>query len=306
MYFVDEEDDATLGVGNFLDYAFQTLLKLALVLGAGHERTHVERVQLLVFQVLGYVAAHYTLGQSLDDGRLTRTRLTYKYRVVLSPSREDLQHAAYLVVTSDDGVELALARLFHQILGILSKTLIVVVGRLRLHFLPLAQLVDGRAHLLLRASGILEDARGGRVDRKQSQQKRLNGDELVAHLGRNVGRALQHFVAFVAQIRLPALHAGQPADFALEHVLHLHGVHAELLEDEVGHVLGLRHDALQQVYRLDGLLAAALRGVDRLLDGLLRLDCKLVECHILFSFLYPDCVVCVIRKPSVQNACLCI
>ena len=39
---VDEEDDATVGIGNFLDDAFESLLKLALVLGTSHKRTHIQ------------------------------------------------------------------------------------------------------------------------------------------------------------------------------------------------------------------------------------------------------------------------
>ena len=75
--FVDEEDDVALGVCHLFDDALETLLKLALVFGTGHQRAHVEREELFVLQVLGHVAAHDTLGQSLHDGGLARSRLTY-------------------------------------------------------------------------------------------------------------------------------------------------------------------------------------------------------------------------------------
>ena len=47
--FVDEENDAALGLRHFVDDAFEAFLKFSLVLRASHERAHVERVELLVF-----------------------------------------------------------------------------------------------------------------------------------------------------------------------------------------------------------------------------------------------------------------
>ena len=83
VYLIDEEDYAAVAVGHFLYDALQTLLELAFVFGSGNQRTHVERVELLVFQVLGHIAADYTFGQTFDDGGLTCSRFTYKNRVVL-------------------------------------------------------------------------------------------------------------------------------------------------------------------------------------------------------------------------------
>ena len=40
--FVDEEDDVALGAHYLLNYAFEPLLKLALVLGAGYQCTHIK------------------------------------------------------------------------------------------------------------------------------------------------------------------------------------------------------------------------------------------------------------------------
>ena len=77
VYLVDEEDDVALTVGHLLDDALQPLLKLTLVFGTGHKSTHVERIELLVFQVFRHVATHNALGQSFGNGRLTRTRFTY-------------------------------------------------------------------------------------------------------------------------------------------------------------------------------------------------------------------------------------
>ena len=53
-------------------------------------------------------------------------------------------------------------------------------------------------------------------------------------------------------------------------------IDTQLLENEVGHVLSFLYDALQQMYRFNGLLLGALRSVHRLLDGFLRLDGQFV------------------------------
>ena len=130
MDLVDEEDDATLGLRHLVDDRLQTLLELTLILRTSDQRTHIERVELLVLQVLRHVATNDTACQSFDDGGLTRTRLTNQNRVVLRTTRQDLQHATNLVVTSDDRVELTLTSQVDQILGILLQRLVVVVGRL--------------------------------------------------------------------------------------------------------------------------------------------------------------------------------
>ena len=53
------------------------------------------------------------MGQALDDGRLTCTRLADEDGVVLGSSAENLQQASYLIVATDDGVELSRARFFY-------------------------------------------------------------------------------------------------------------------------------------------------------------------------------------------------
>ena len=44
MYFVDEQDDTSLALRHLVHHAFQSLLKLAFVLGTGYQRAHVQRV----------------------------------------------------------------------------------------------------------------------------------------------------------------------------------------------------------------------------------------------------------------------
>ena len=121
---------------HFFDYALQSLLELALVHRAGDERAHVERVDLLLLEVLGHVAAHDALRQAFDDGRLARAGFADQDGVVLGSSAQYLQHAAYLLVASDDGVELAFACPLAEVLCVLVERtflLLVVVGLIGVH-----------------------------------------------------------------------------------------------------------------------------------------------------------------------------
>ena len=79
---------------------------------------------------------------------------------------------------------------------------------------------------------------------------------------------------------MSALHARQVLDFLFQEHVYLLGIDSELLENEVAHVASLLHQGLQQMNWLYGLLSRTLRKVHSPLDCFLRLDCKLVECHI--------------------------
>ena len=168
MNLIDEEDDVAVGIRHLFDDALQAFLELTFVFGSGDKGTHVERIELLVLQVLRHITAHDTLRQPLDDGGLTCTRLTYQNRIVLGTAREDLQHPADLLITSDDRVEFPFAGFVYEVSRIFGECLVVVVCTLALYFLSLPQFLDRFQHLLLRATSIFEDPADGRVDLKQS------------------------------------------------------------------------------------------------------------------------------------------
>ena len=169
MDLIDEEDDTTIALGNLVDDTLQALLELTFIFGSCHQSTHVERVELLVLQILGHIASYDTSCQSLNDGGLTCTRLTYQNRIVLGTATQYLQNTTYLIVTTDNWVEFALTRQVNQILGVLLETLIVVVGTLRLYLLALTQFLNGSLHLLFGATGILHDTGCCGVDTEQGE-----------------------------------------------------------------------------------------------------------------------------------------
>ncbi len=184
--FVDEEDNLAFGRGHFVDDGLQTFLEFALVLGTGHEGAHIERVYLLAAQVLGHVTADDTLRESFGDGRLARTGFADKHGIVLRASAKYLEHAANLLVTSDDRVELARPRTFVEVHGVLRQRVVCIFGTLVGRGLALAELLDGGKHLLAVEAGILEDGRCGRTDFEYGQKYGLECHVLVAEFLRLV------------------------------------------------------------------------------------------------------------------------
>ena len=103
---VDEQH----GIGLFLERlqnGLETLFEIAAVLGAGQQRTHVERVDLSLFEDLGHLALRDAPGQALGDRRLAHTGLAHQQRVVLAAAAQDLDHALDLVLTADQRIDLA-------------------------------------------------------------------------------------------------------------------------------------------------------------------------------------------------------
>ncbi len=83
VQLVDEEDDAALRGLHLGEHALQALLELAAILGAGDERAHVEREQLLVLEALGHVALDDAQRQAFRDGGLADAGLADQHGIVL-------------------------------------------------------------------------------------------------------------------------------------------------------------------------------------------------------------------------------
>ena len=130
MDFVDKQDDVSFRLLHFVDDRFQTFFKFALILGSCNQRAHIQRVKLLVFQVLGHIPPQDTLGKSFHNGCFTRTRLSDQNRVVFGSPAQDLEHTADFFVTSDNRIELSVARCLNQVDGVFVERLIRIFARL--------------------------------------------------------------------------------------------------------------------------------------------------------------------------------
>jgi hypothetical protein len=121
---VDEEDDPARRIGHFLEHRLEPLFELAAVLGAGHQRPHIERDDGLVLESFGHVLADDPLRQPLDHGGLADARLADQHGIVLGAARQYLYHPADLVVASDHRIELALARQVGEVAAVAGERLV--------------------------------------------------------------------------------------------------------------------------------------------------------------------------------------
>mmetsp|Transcript_22789 Transcript_22789/g.40341 ORF Transcript_22789/g.40341 Transcript_22789/m.40341 type:complete len:530 (+) Transcript_22789:864-2453(+) len=106
---VDEEDDCPVFF-HLVDHSLEPLFELTTVLGASDQLAKIQGVYLPSHQCGGHVAVRNALGQTFDNSSLTHTRLSDEDGVVLSPSRENLDGSADLLVSSYNRIELAVYR----------------------------------------------------------------------------------------------------------------------------------------------------------------------------------------------------
>ena len=123
MDLIDEEDDLSVALGHGLDDAFESFLEFALVFCACNQRTHVQGIDFLAFQVLRDIAVDDPLRDAFGNGGLADARLTDQDRIVLGPAAQNLQHPPDLLVPADDRIELAAARTLIQVDGVLAQQL---------------------------------------------------------------------------------------------------------------------------------------------------------------------------------------
>ena len=129
---IDEEDvvGVVLELGDDLLHA---LPELATVLGARHERSHIERPDLLATKDVGHVAGRDELCQPLYDGRLANAWVAQDERVVLLPARKHLHDALDLAVAVEHRVELAGLGELGEVATVLLEHGAIVGRRLAAH-----------------------------------------------------------------------------------------------------------------------------------------------------------------------------
>ena len=149
MQFVNEQNDLALGLFDLVEHRLEPILKFAAVLGTGEHRAEIERHEPLVLERFGHVAGNDALGQALDDGGLADAGLADQYRVILGTAREDLDRAAYLVVTPDHRVELTFAGTLSQVLSVFLKSLKIFFGILVRDARTAAKVVDDLFEIVL-------------------------------------------------------------------------------------------------------------------------------------------------------------
>ncbi len=263
VQLVDERDDLAGGVGDLLQHRLQALLELAAVLGAGEHRSDVEGDQPLALETLRHVAVGDALGEPLDDRRLADARLADQHRVVLGAPAEHLDHAADLVVTADDRVDLAVGRPGREVLAVLLEGGELLLGALVGDAVAATHVAQHLQELLAADAEALVHRQQQVLDRDVVVAQVLA--VLLGHLG-DVGELATH-VRLVAAVRTREL-----VDRLLGPVAHHARRLAELGEHRGDDRAVLRRQGAQHVVRRDLGVGVRLRLVDRGGEGLLGLD----------------------------------
>ena len=118
MQLINEQNNLAIAVLDILENRLQTLLKLTAVFCTRDQRTHVQRENLLILQIVRHIALHDALRETLDDRRLADAGLADQYRIVFCLSRQNPYDIADLLVSADDRIKLVVLCLLHQLLAV--------------------------------------------------------------------------------------------------------------------------------------------------------------------------------------------
>ena len=209
MQLVDEEDNLAVAVLHVLQHCLQPLLEFAPVFRARHQRSHIQGKDLLVLQPLGHVAPHDSLGQPLHHGGLAHAGFPDEHGVVLGLPGQDADHVPDLRIPADDGIQLLIPGLLHQLLAVLFQG---VIGGLRIVAGDPLVPPDGGQGLEEALPGdavLLPDLRDLPVGvLYHGKEEMLYGHILIPQLLRLVLRAHQHLVQVGSHINLAPLDLG--------------------------------------------------------------------------------------------------
>ena len=152
VHLVDEEKDLPVGLGNFIQHAFEPFLEFPTELGACHQSTHIQGIEGLVLQGFRHVPCHNAAGQPLHNGGLAHARLTDEHRVVLGAAGEDFDGPPDFLITPNHWVQLAMAGQVREVPAVFLQRLVALL-RIVTGDILLAVLLDG---ILYAALGELE------------------------------------------------------------------------------------------------------------------------------------------------------
>ena len=110
MDLIDEGDDLSVGVLDFLQHALQSFLEFAAVFRTGHHGAQIKRNELLILQGCRHVAGDDALCEAFHHGGFAHTRLADQHWVVFGAAAQNLDHAADFLIAADHRVEFAFFR----------------------------------------------------------------------------------------------------------------------------------------------------------------------------------------------------
>ena len=141
--------------------------------------------------------------QAFHDRGLAHARVANQDRIILPPSRQDLNHPPNLLFSADDWVEPFLTRKFSQIDSVLFEALERRFWIRGAHGLATAQVFQRSLDSFFIDAGILQGAFAAVIGPAASDEQMLDTDILVAHLPSQRIGYRQDLAASSAQDRVP-------------------------------------------------------------------------------------------------------
>ena len=209
MQLINEEDDFAFRLFDLVQNALQTFLKLAAVLSARDQRTHIQTEHGTVLQIFGHITAHDTLCQSFGDGGLADTSLTNQHRVVLALTAQNADNVADLAVTADNRVQLVGAGHLHKVLTVLFQRVVGVLRVITRHPLIATHCTKGLHKFLGCDAKSLKYFAGSLTRALQNAQENvLHADIFILHLLGLLLRCIEGAVEVIGDVDLLRVAAG--------------------------------------------------------------------------------------------------
>ena len=112
---------------HFVDQSFDSRLKLSSELGAGHKGGQIQKLNLLILQLVGHLPRHDPLSKSFGNGRFAHTRFTDQTGIVLLMAAENLHKTGKLPVSADDPTQFPLPGFIGQISAVQRQILPLLI-----------------------------------------------------------------------------------------------------------------------------------------------------------------------------------
>ena len=281
VQLVDEQDDLSFLLGEIVQHRLQAFLEFAPVFRPGQQRAHVQRQNPLPPHALGHLAVDDSLGQALDDGRLSDTGLTDQHRVVLGSPLQDLDGAADFLVTADDRVKLSLFCPLGDVDGVFLQGLTVVLGIGIVHTLAAAHVLDGLLDTVFGCAGVAQQSAENTPVAQRGEDEQFAGDVLVLTLLRQLVGHVEQLAEVLGHVDLAlvAFDPGHPVQRLADGGPQPVDVYARNGQQMANAAAVLVQHGLHQMHRLDERVAASERGTLGVAQGQLELGRQLVHSH---------------------------
>ena len=133
MQLIYEKNDLTIRLFYILKDGLEPLLKLAPILGSGHQSAHIKGKDLFVLKRTRNIATGYSLSKCFYNRSLTNTGLTDEHRVVLSLPRQNPDDITDLSISANYRIKLLTSGLLNQLCSVFVQSIVSSLRIIRCH-----------------------------------------------------------------------------------------------------------------------------------------------------------------------------